>query len=96
MDTLNDAIHVIPNPATEYLSDTEISENNDYVEKLKTINNNRRKRKFYTFDDWCLVYSDDLWHLWGIISEFKKGSYILEYLDYPRFCSMCYQNSSGK
>ena len=95
MDTLNDSIHVTPNPANNDLSDSEISDNEHYAEKLRTLNKNRRKRKCYPFDDWCLVYSDDLWHLWGIISEFQKGSYILDKMDYPTFCDMCYQNSTG-
>jgi len=96
MDVLNDYIHATPNPAIDNLSDSELSENEQYVSKLKNLNDNRRKRKGYSFDDWCLVYSDELWYLWGIILEFKKGSSVLDTLDYPGFCDMCYQNSSGK
>jgi hypothetical protein len=94
MDILNDYIH--KHPHNDDLSDSEISENEEHVKKLVKINENRprHKRKHYSFDDWCTIYSDDLWYLWGIIAEFKKGSGVLDNLDYPGFCDMCYQNSS--
>ena len=95
MDILNDYYSTNgQNPATDNLSDSEISENNEYISKLKNINENRRKRRYYSFDDWCMLYSDDLWYLWGIISEFKKSTNVLDTLDYPKFCDMCYQNST--
>lgn len=96
MDTLNDYIHTSKNPITSDLSDSEKSDVEEYVSQLKNINENRprHKRKYYSFDDWCLVYSDDLWYLWGIISEFKRGSGVLDTMDFPKFCDMCYKNSS--
>jgi hypothetical protein len=93
MDILNDRITNGANPINSDLSDSEISENQEYASKLQNLNNNRRKRKGYTFDDWCIVYSDDLWYLWGIISEYRN-THILNNLDFPGFCDMCYQNST--
>jgi hypothetical protein len=95
MDILNDQLHSYPpNPAREYTSDSEESDNNRYVETLQKINNSKKRKNEYTFDDWCMVYSDELWHLWCIISEFKKGSNLLDKMNYPGFCDMCYQNST--
>ena len=94
MDILNDQIHGYgKNPLHEDLSDSEVSENQEYANKLSNLNKNRRKRKGYTFDDWCLVYSDDLWYLWNIVSEYKTCG-VLDTLDFPSFCDMCYKNSS--
>ena len=80
MDTFNDLYPPFPdNP--EPTSDEE------YVER-------GRKRKRLTFDDFCAIYSDELWHLWCIIDDFKKDNRpILNGLDYPRFCSLCFENT---
>jgi hypothetical protein len=97
MDILNDYnTRHPPNPINDGLSDSEISENEDYVNKLKTLNINRKRKKEFTFDDWSMIYSDDLWYLWCIISEFKKNSNVLDKMDYSNFCSMCYENSTKK
>jgi len=98
MDILNDYYPLNGNnPKNDDLSDSEISENNEHILRLQTLNENRlnkKRRKEYSIDEWCSIHSDDLWYMWGIISEFKKTSYILDKMDYTSFCDMCYQNSS--
>ena len=95
MDLLNDYTPVYSqNPANIDLSDSEISENERYADKLVSLNQNRKRKKEYTFDDWCMINSSDLWNVWCIIEEFKKGSIVLDNMDYSSFCDMCYQNST--
>ena len=97
MDNLNDYYPLYPpNPDTVGLSDSDISENNVYVSKLEKINNNRKRKKEYCFDDFCLVHSDNLWYLWCILNEFTDTNHspLLNKLSYNSFCAMCYQNSS--
>jgi hypothetical protein len=55
-----------------------------------------RRNKELTFDDYCAIYSDDLWYLWCTIQEFRESSNksILNNLDFANFCSMCYDNST--
>jgi len=96
MDILND-YYPLNGPNPNNYSDSETSD--ECVEKLQYINDNRynhKRKKEFSFDDWCTVYSDDLWYLWGIISEYKKNVYILDILNFPEFCDMCYTNSSKK
>ena len=88
MDIFNDLYPLYPeNPETTNLSETEEQERSSLV-------NLGKKRKRLYFDDYCAVYSDDLWHLWCIIEDFKKGSDLLDCLDFSAFCSVCYENSS--
>ena len=92
MDILNDYYPLVPeNP--DKGSDSEISENNEYIAKLDSINNGRKRKKKLTFDDFCLKYSDDLWYLWCIIKDFTKDGNVLANMEYSSFCSMCYDNS---
>jgi hypothetical protein len=94
MDVLNDYLPLYPpNPDIQDLSESEISENEHYVQKLVNINTSKKRKKKYCIEDWCMVYSDELWHLWCIITEFKKDSNLLDKMDYPLFCDMCYHNS---
>ena len=101
MDILNDYLPAYPpNPVNQDLSESEISENEDYVNKLKSLNINRinsinrKRKKEYIFDDWSMIYSEELWDLWCIIGEFKKNSILLDRMDFSNFCSMCYENST--
>ena len=90
MDILNEYYPLYPdNPANEGLSDSDIEENRKYAEKIK-------KRKKINFDDFCAVHSDDLWYLWCIINEFTNTNNLslLNKIDYPSFCSMCYENTN--
>jgi len=101
MNVLNDYYPLVhgPNPITEDLSDSEISENEQHIAKLQHINENRmnkKRKKEYSFDDWCMIYSDDLWYLWGVILEFKRSSFLLDKMDFSSFCEMCYDNSGKK
>ena len=94
MDILNDQLHPYPpNPATTDLSESEISENEEYITTLRKINRTRKRPRRLSFDDWNMMYSDDLWYLWCLIVPFKEVP-ILDRMDYPTFCSMCYENSS--
>ena len=89
MDILNEYYPLYPdNPANEGLSDSDLEENRNYVEKIK-------KRKKINFDDFCALHSDDLWYLWCIINEFTNTNNLdlLNKIDYPSFCSMCYENT---
>ena len=95
MDVLNEYITTNPpNPINDGLSESDISENEEYINKLKKLNINRKRKKEFTFDDWSMMYSDELWDLWCIISEFKKNSILLDKMDFPHFCIMCYENST--
>jgi len=90
MDLLND-YHPLYEENPYASTDTE---DEKYIEKLDSINNNRKRKKNLTFDDYCIKYSDELWHLWSIIDDFKKNSNLLNRLDYACFCSVCYENST--
>ena len=90
MDYFNDIYPLYPpNPDTNGLSDTDISENNEYKEKINT----RKRKRRINFDDFCMLYSDDLWYLWSTINEYSFYSGLLNKLDYPTFCSVCYENT---
>ena len=93
MNNLNDYYPLYPpNPDTCGLSESELSENAEYVEKLT----NRKRKKELTYEDFCLIHNDDLWYLWCIINEFTdtNNSLLLNKLTYVSFCTMCYNNSS--
>ena len=92
MDILNDYILHPENPETS-ISDTESIENDKYIDKLDLINTNRRRKRELSFDDYCLKYSDDIWYIWCIINDYSKSSGLLDCLDYPTFCTVCYENS---
>lgn len=97
MDTLNDHYPIYP-PNPNACSDTDESENEVYVQKLQSINNNRRRKREYCFDDWCAIYSDDLWYLWCTIKDFRYNinDNLFDRLTYPLFCDICYQNSTRR
>ena len=97
MDTLNDYYPLYPrNPGTSDLSDSEISENNEYISALDSINAGRKRKKEFTYDDFCLIHNDNLWYLWCIINEFTETNkcVLLNKMLYPNFCVMCYENST--
>ena len=97
MDTLNDYYPLYPrNPEISDLSESEISENNEYISALDSINAGRKRKKEYTYDDFCLIHNDSLWYLWCIINEFTDTNkcILLNRMNYPMFCAMCYGNST--
>ena len=97
METLNDYYPIYSeNPENANLSDSERSENNNYVETLRTLNENRKRKRTLTFDDFCLVHSDDLWYLWCMVNEFTVTNTvaIFDKIDYAKFCVLCYENST--
>ena len=92
MDLLNDYHPIYPeNPETSSLSESEIEENKKHIELYDRII--RKKRKL-TFDDFCTRYSDDMWYIWCIIKDYGETSGILDKLDYPKLCALCYENST--
>jgi hypothetical protein len=97
MDTLNDYYPLYPpNPETCSLSESEISENLQHLTELERINERKKRKRAMVYDDFMLKYSDDLWYLWCIIREFTDTNYstLLDRMDYPSFCNMCYENST--
>jgi hypothetical protein len=92
MDILNDYYPLYPyNPDTANLSDSELSEREEYI---NTLTNSRRR---LTFDDWCLVYSDELWYMWCMLKEHTTYNIlpIFNRMDYGSFCHMAYENSTN-
>ena len=90
MDILNEYYPLYPtNPDRENLSDSELSEREEYKNILK----NSRKKLLY--DDWCVLYSDDLWYMWCMICEFNtvNGLHFFGNTDYASFCHISYENS---
>lgn len=93
MDILNDHYPLYPqNP--NVLSESEESDNNEYINRLDSINNRKKRRKTINIDDYFLKYNDDIWYIWCIINDYSVGSGILDQLSYASFCDICYQNSS--
>ena len=91
MDTLNDYYPLYPsNPEKDDLSDSELSEREEYIRTLTERGGNRQ----LTFDDWNMKYSDDTWYMWCNLKEYTEGSKLLTKMDYASFCSFAYENSS--
>jgi hypothetical protein len=89
MDILNDHYPLYPdNPDPSNFTEQEQQDAEVLIKKRK---------KQLTFDDYCAVYSDDLWYLWCMVQEFRESSNksILDTLDYPSFCRVCYDNCTG-
>ena len=95
MDTLNDYYPLYPeNPDKKDLTDSEKSEDEYYIEKI--LNQRVIRKRALEFDDFCAIHSDTMWYLWCSISENTHYNYsgILNKLDYPTFCSFCFENTS--
>jgi hypothetical protein len=94
MDLLNDYHPLYPsNP--EVPSDSEESdENNEYIKKLDDLNAGKKRKKIFTFDDFCLKYNDDMWYIWCIVHDYSETSGLLDKLTFAKFCEVCYDNSS--
>ena len=93
MDTLNEYYPLYPlNPDKIGLSESDVSDNENYVDKVLA----RKRIKKLDFDDFCTVHSDDIWYLWNTIHEFAYYAHtdLLGRLDFPKFCTICYENSS--
>lgn len=90
MDILNEFYPLYPpNPEKDDLSDSELSEREEYIRTLT-----KRGTRQLTFDDWCIKYSDDTWYMWCNLKEYSEGSNLLNKMDYASFCSFAYENSS--
>ena len=95
MDRFNEIYPLYPdNPEFEGMSDAEYSDDIDYINTLTDLNDRRKRKKEYNFDDWCMIYADDLWYIWCIINDFAQGGALLDKMNYASFCTMCYDNSS--
>jgi hypothetical protein len=95
MDILNEQLFAYPPNPNNCDSESEISENEEHINYLKKMNEKRKRKKDFTFDDWNLAYCDELWHLWCIITPFQEIG-ILDRMEFHQFCSMCYENSTKK
>ena len=94
MDILNDYYPLYP-PNPDALSDSDESAvNTEHIKKLDTINTGRKRKKIFTFDDFCLKYNDDMWYIWNIVRDYSQTSGILGHLTFAKFCSVCYENST--
>jgi len=93
MDILNEQLLAYPVNPDNCDTDSEISENEKYIKHLKNLNETRKRKKQFSFDDWNMIYSSELWHLWCIITPFQENG-ILDRMEYHQFCSMCYENST--
>jgi len=74
--------------------ESEIDANKDYIKKLDDLNENRKRKKTLTVNDFCLKYNDDMWYIWCIVNDYSKTSGLLNQLDFTKFCDICYENSS--
>jgi hypothetical protein len=85
MDIFNDLYPLYPDNPDQLLSEQE---------QLEAQHLSKKRKKQLTFDDYCAIYSDDIWHLWCLIQDFTKNNSLLDTLDFPTFCVMCYENCS--
>jgi hypothetical protein len=93
MDVLNEYYPLYPeNP--DAVSTSESEENGNYIDRLDTINVNKKRKKILVFDDFCLKYNDEMWYIWCIINDYSIRSNVLNKLDFATFCDICYQNST--
>lgn len=90
MDILNDYYPFSSTYNPDNLSDSDLSEREEY------INNLIYSRHSLSFEDWCLVYSDDLWYMWCMFKEYTTYNTIpiFDRMDYGSFCHMAYENST--
>lgn len=92
MDILNDHYPLYP-PCPD--TDSEESEhNNEHIKRLDRLNEGKKRKKLMSIDDFCLKYGDDIWYIWCIIKDYSTDSNLLDRLDYPGFCELCYTNST--
>ena len=97
MDTLNSYYPLYPpNPDKENLSESEIGENDEYINGIVDANLRRSRISDLQYDDWVLYHSDDLWYFWCICKEYTEGNLLpfLNKLSYYSFCRVCYDNST--
>jgi hypothetical protein len=97
MDILNDFYPLYPpNPDKEHLSESDISDDLEHLTKLEKLNYVKMKKKAMVYDDFFLKHSDDMWYLWCIINEFTctNSLYLLDRLNYTKFCDFCYEYST--
>jgi len=92
MDILNDYYPLYdPNPDKENLSDSELSDREEYILRLGN-------KRILNFDDWSMKYSDDTWYMWSMMQEYTNTNThvlpLLNKMDYASFCSMVYENST--
>ena len=94
MDILNDYYHQSQSNPNEHSDSEESAADAEHIRKLETINIGRKRKKNFTFDDFCLKYNDDMWYIWNIIHDYSLSSNLLNHLTFAKFCSVCYENST--
>jgi hypothetical protein len=93
MDVLND-YYPLYSEYPESVSTSESEENASYIDKLDSINVHKKRKKIMVFDDFCLKYNDEMWYIWCVIHDYSQHTNLLNKLDFPAFCDVCYQNST--
>jgi hypothetical protein len=71
------------------LSESDLSEREEYINNLTNL------RRRLTFDEWSLVYSEDLWYMWCMLKEYTTYNTIPVFgnMDYGSFCHIAYEKS---
>jgi hypothetical protein len=67
-----------------------------HVQNIIYINRSRKKKINILFDEWTTFYSDDLWTLWCIMSEFisESGLPFFNKINYVDFVKLCFRHST--
>lgn len=67
-----------------------------HVENIIYINRSRKKKINILFDEWTTFYSDELWILWCIMTEFisESGLPFFDKINYMEFVRLCFRNST--
>ena len=65
------------------------------LQLFEYINNLTNLRRRLTFDEWSLVYSEDLWYMWCMLKEYTTYNTIPVFgnMDYGSFCHIAYEKS---
>lgn len=100
MDLLNDQYPLFNE---DTLDDNNSDESSDYLEKKNIATEiqkliKSKSNKFLKFDEWNIIYSDELWYLWCTVQETISinNSPFLDRIEYTAFCNWIYKNSSKK
>ena len=93
MDILND-YYPLYSTNPDAPDSSEENQNNEHINRLDTINNNKKRKKMLSADDFSLKYGDDMWYIWCIIHDYSLNSNLLNNLKFASFCQICYENST--
>ena len=97
MDILNDYYPLYPtNPDLDDLSNSDVDEIEERRESIYRHQNGRLRKRNLSFDDWCCIYSDQIWYFWCMICEYTETNTLpfFDKMEYSNFCTMLYDTSS--